>query len=270
MMARSVLAVTLLLVSGCAGQGPGSGPGPGSPHGSPGEIPADGSRLQGRTFLSTSVTGHQLVPGTRIMLSFPEPGKFTADAGCNHMFGSVSFETGAMGFSELGSTDMACDGGRMEQDEWLKTFLMSKPAWSLSANELVLTADKTELKLLDKKVADPDRHLVGQRWQVESLLDGQSASSVPIGAQAFLEFMPDGKVTGNTGCNSLGGSYTQQDGTITFTDIATTKIACPGDIGALERSVLAVVEGKVEAEISADRLELTHPSGKGLHLKALE
>ena len=47
-----------------------------------------------------------------------------------------------------------------------------------------------------------------------------------------------------------------------------TRKACPPGIMRLEAAVLGVVEGEVTFEIDADRLTLTHPSGKGLQLRA--
>lgn len=266
MMARSVLAaVSLVVLAGCAGQGPGSGPGPGS-----GDRPDDGSRLLGRTFLSTSVKGHSLVAETRISLSFPEPGKIAARAGCNSLFGQVGFESDKLAVSGMGGTEMGCEPALHDQDKWLMEFLTAGPVWALAGDELVLTLGETEMTLLDREVADPDRPLTGARWQVESLLQGESVSSVPVGAEAFLEFREDGKVLGNTGCNNLSGGYTREDGSITFTPIVTTKKACADDVNALERAVLEVLEGTVTAEITADRLELVHPGGSGLHLRVIQ
>lgn len=255
-MMRSVLVFTLLLMAGCGAQGPGGG-----------DQPADGKELTGRTFLSTSVTGYQLAANTRIILAFPEHGKITATGGCNHLFGEVNFDTDKLAVSNMGGTDMACGKPLMDQDDWVTKFLTAKPVWALTGDELVLTGADAEIKLVDRKTADPDRPLTGRRWIVDSLLDGEASRSVPQGAQAYLEFQGD-KVTGNTGCNTLSGNFSQKDGTITFSNIATTKIACPGDLGALERAVLDVVEGEVTVRIDADRLTLVHVTGQGLHLRS--
>ncbi|WP_162907625.1 META domain-containing protein [Allorhizocola rhizosphaerae] len=242
-----------LLTAGCAGQPDSASPSAGTPE------------VLGRTFLSTSVSGHALAEGTRISLMFPEKGKISANAGCNHLFGDVTFEGGRMKVSDMGGTDMACDKPRMDQDDWFIKFVTAGPAYTLTGNDLVLKGDSTEIKLQDREVADPDRPLAGRRWTVDSLLDSESASSVPQGAQAYLEFQGD-KVTGNTGCNSLGGTFSQQDKTITFSNVATTKMACPGPEGQLERAVVGVLDGTVDYTIEANRLVLKHPSGRGLQL----
>ncbi|MFI5915891.1 META domain-containing protein [Dactylosporangium sp. NPDC051541] len=248
MTTRVALVAILLLLSACGGSGAGSG-------------------LAGRTFVSTEVTGHTLAGGTHVELGFPEDGKLTAQAGCNHLFGDVEFGGGHLQVSDLGTTDMGCDQARGEQDQWLVAFLTAGPAFTLTGDDLVLTGGPATIRLVDRKVARPDRALQGPRWVVESLLDGQTASSVPAGAEAFLRFDGD-KVTGDAGCNQLSGRAVRDADTITFGDIVTTKMACADDRAALEAAVLATLAGPVTVKIDGDRLELHGAGGKGLQLRA--
>jgi heat shock protein HslJ len=251
MTTRFALAATLLLLSACAG---GSGA---------------GSGLVGRTFLSTEVTGHTLVADTRLDLAFPESGKLTVHAGCNQLFGDVSFDGGHLKVSELGSTDMGCDEARNNQDNWVAAFLRAGPTFALKGDELVLAGGAEVIRFVDRKAAQPDQPLQGTPWVVESLLDGQSAGSVPAGAQAFLQFGGD-TVTGNTGCNQLSGKAVHGPATITFADVVTTKKACAQGRAALEAAVLATLNGQVTTKIDSDRLELRTANGRGLQLRAAD
>ncbi|GIH10705.1 META domain-containing protein [Rhizocola hellebori] len=258
----ALTAVLSLAVAGCGGSG--SGPG------SPGVRPATGSELTGRTFLSTEVGAHALVPGTQISLGFPEQGKLTARAGCNSLFGDVEFKADKMAVSGMGSTDMGCDKARHEQDEWLSTFLEGAPAWALKGDELVLTGKDGEIRLADRHVANPDRPILGSRWVVESTLDVDAASSVPAEMRpAEFTILEDGTVTGYSGCNRFTGTATVSPGKIKFGPLASTKMACGGVIDAIERNVLAVLDGEVSATAQGDTLVLKHPSGKGLQLRVL-
>ena len=83
-----------------------------------------------------------------------------------------------------------------------------------------------------------------------------------------LTILDDGTVTGFAGCNRFSGKATQTPGKIKFESIASTKMSCGGVVDAIERNVLAVLDGEVAATVTADMLELKHPSGKGLQLKA--
>lgn len=252
MMSRSAVIVALLLLSACAGSSPGG-------DGSPG--------LAERTFVSTEVSGHSLVPRTQITLGFPEPGQITANAGCNHLFGQVTFEGDRMKVAEVGGTDMGCEPVLMAQDRWLTGFLEAGPRYVLAGDDLTLTGDAGQIKLRDRKVADPDRELMGTRWVVQSLISGQTAGSVPAGAEAFLQFEGD-RMAGHTGCNSFGGKAVHSPGKVVISEVAATKKACGGELDALEAAVLAVLDGEVTVKIDADRLDLLNANGKGLQLRS--
>jgi heat shock protein HslJ len=229
----------------------------------------------GRTFLSTSVTEDgrpkALVEGTRISLAFIADGhRLGAQAGCNQMGGPASFEDGRLVVGDLATTDMGCDPPRHGQDDWLARFLTGRPHWSLSGPALTLDDGKTRVVLEDRAVADPDRPLAGTRWVVDTIVDGQSASSVPAGAEGFVVFGDDERFTGNTGCNGMGGTAVVDGArsTITFSEVITTKMACEDDRMRLERAVLDVLDGAVAYQIDADTLRLDRPDGHGLHLRA--
>jgi heat shock protein HslJ len=231
------------------------------------------SDLRGRTFLSTAVTENgqvkPLVPGTRIRLSFGEEGRrIGANAGCNHIGGDARVENGRLVAGDMAMTAMGCDGGRSEQDDWLVKFLTGTPTVRISGAELVLANNTTEIRLLDRTVADPDRPLIGTRWVVESVIDRDTASSIPQGAVAQLVLNADGTFTGNTGCNHMGGGAVIAAPTIRFAGVFTTKMACEDGRMRLEQSVLGVLHDTVNYEIEADQLRLRDSSGKGLDLRA--
>ncbi len=224
--------------------------------------------MVGQVFVSTEVTGRVMVAGTQIQLAFPERGKLTMLAGCNHLFGDVSFDGDRLTVSEVGSTAMGCDEARHEQDNWLTAFLKAGPKYALNGDELVLTGDTEEIKFVDRKVARPDQPLLGTRWVVQSLLDGQAASSVPQGAQAFLQFGGD-TVTGNDGCDELSGKVVHRAGTIVFSNVVKSELTCTGDRGALQAAVLATLNGEVTVKIDSDQMELRNAGGKGLQLRVV-
>lgn len=252
-IARIALVAALLPVSACAAQG-GGGQDPG---------------VTGRTFVSTEVTGRTLVPGTRLELSFPHKGKFRVRAGCNQLGGDVSFDGDRMKVTGQGMTLVGCDPARSEQDTWVRAFLESGPRFALNGDELVLTggAGGAEVvKLIDKQANAQDKPLPGTHWVLESLISGQTASSVPRGAHAFLQFGTD-TVTGSTGCNTLNGKAVQSGETITFSEIATTWKACADQHATMEKTILAVVSGQVLYSIDGDVLWLRHPGGNSLMLR---
>jgi heat shock protein HslJ len=262
----TLLLLALVLATGACGRGrlPQAG-----------AADSTGGEPWGRTFLSTSVTENgqpkQLVEGTRITLNFVAEGhRLGAQAGCNHMGGPASFEGGRLVVGDLATTEMGCDPPRHAQDEWLARFLTSRPQWSRSGSTLTLDNGTTRIVLEDREVADPDRPLRGTKWVVDTIIEGDTASSVPAGAEAHLTFEDGDRFGGNTGCNGMGGNSVVDEAasTITFSEVITTKMACEENRMRLERAVLATLDGDVAYRIDADVLRLDGPGGHGLRLRA--
>lgn len=259
-MRTAAILLTALLAGACAQPGDVGSPGPGA-----------GAALADRTFLSTAVTENgtprPLVGGTRIRLMVQPDGTVSLNAGCNHLGGKASFDDGRLTVGEPATTDMGCDQPRHEQDNWLGAFLGAGPSWTLNGDVLKLSDGKTEITMQDQETATPDRPLTGTRWTVDTVVTGDAAGSVPGGAEAYLEFA-DGKVTGSTGCNQLGGTAEVRGDRIVFGALRTTKMACADEVNRLERAVLATLRGEVTWKITADRLDLTGPDRAGLSLRA--
>lgn len=259
-LARVIVASLVLAITGCGARAVES------------QGPNEQDPLRGRTFLSTEVTEAgkplALLPRTRVSLTFTDDGRLLANAGCNTLTGQVTTGGGVIGVGDgLAQTDLGCEPKRLQQDTWLSKVLNNKPTWRLDGTRLVLRSQETELVLLDREVADPDRPLAGTTWAVDTLVDGQVAGSTPAAATATLRFGKD-EVKIFAGCNSGSAGYTPTGDTIRFADAAMTRMACPPDIMRLEAAVLGVLRGEVTVRIQADRLTLTTPSGKGIQLRA--
>lgn len=232
----------------------------------------------GRTFLSLSVTDHgserPLVQGTRIMLSFAEDGQLGAQAGCNHIGGTGRIDGDVLVVDAVSMTEMACDEPRMAQDSWLAGFLSSAPNIQLDGDALTLTGDSIQIRLIDRKVADPDRPLAGTRWVVDTIITGTAgtigpdgaASSIPSGLHAELVLDGHGGLTGSTGCTPFSGTATVAGDRITVTMQATPD--CESRAADLHRAVLATLRGEISYRIEGPRLTLLGPNGAGLGLRA--
>ena len=254
-LALGAFAAFGLTLAGCAAQ-----------QGQPAGPAAD---LTGRTFLSTSATEdgqpRQLAAGTRVSLWFADDGRLVANAGCNTMSGRVGLAGGKLDVpGGLAVTEMGCDAPLHEQDEWLAGLLGSAPSWRLDGDELVVTGAGTELVLLDRSVAEPDLPVEGTKWLLDTIFSGDTASSVPDGA--YLVFA-GGRVTGSTGCNSLGGEAAINGSSIRFGQLTTTRRACRDDLAPVEAAMLAVLRGDVPFELESGQLRLNPDGERGLVLR---
>lgn len=252
--------VAALLAASCVRQGGGA-------DGSP---PADA--LDGRDFVSTRVLegGEErpLVPGTRIELSFSH-GELSARAGCNIIGAGYRVEDGVLRLvGDASMTEMGCDPERHEQDAWLVGFLGSAPRVELEGPRLTLSSGGTEIRLLDREVAEPDLPLAGTLWRLDTIVDGEVASSVPAGLEATLG-VQDGRIGGFNGCNEWGARLISSEGGVLVLGRATqTTIACTGAAAELERNVMAVVGARrIAYEIDGPSLVL-QAGERALHFRA--
>ena len=241
--------VSLLIVGGCSDDNSvstGSG--------------ADGvtvASVDGKSFVSTAVTGETLVPGSQITMSF-DNGTLRASAGCNSIGGTYTITNSVLnGGENFSSTLMGCDTDLMTQDEWLAGFLGAAPALALDGDVLTMTAKGATITL-SPSAATPARPLVGTTWTLETMTDGVTASNVPADVEPpMLRIDPDGQAVVTTGCNTGGAAVVVSDATLTFGPMRLTKIACKGAPQGVETAVLAVLDGDVAFRIDGSQLTLT-------------
>ena len=107
--------------------------------------------LNGRSYTSTEVRGHDLVAGSTVTLAF-EDGQISANAGCNTMNGSATWDGGTLVVAEpLASTMMGCEDALAAQDQWLSSFLTSSPALKVEGDTLTLGDASSGMTLTAKQ-----------------------------------------------------------------------------------------------------------------------
>jgi heat shock protein HslJ len=141
-----LFALALTVLSGCGGD---------DDDRAGGSVPT-AAALAGTTYVSTEVTGHDLVEGRALTLGFPEAGKLTAAAGCNSYFGDFGVTDGKLDVGQLGGTLIGCPPELQEQDEWMAAFLGSEPEVALDGDTLTRDRTDTTVTLVDRTVAQPD------------------------------------------------------------------------------------------------------------------
>jgi len=105
--------------------------------------------------------------------------------------------------------------------------------------------------------------LVGTNW----VLSSGDALGVPItGVSVSIRFGSDGRVSGESGCNSYNGAY-KTSGTDTLTigpNIATTLVLCEGAVDAVERAYIALLPKVQTYSIGGTTLSLSGADNKVL------
>lgn len=215
-------------------------------------------QLDGRTFLLESAQGFSPVEGTAIRLSFAES-QISFYAGCNSFSGSYSSCGDALCVQELGSTEIGCAAPLQAQDQWLAEFMTSRPSSSLDGDRLTLSAADATITFLDRELADPDRPLSGRVWTIDTLINGDAASSVTLQVSPTVSFDEIGAVQIFTGCNRGSGSYTHRAEQLQLSGMVYSQQACAGSgSAAAEAHIQRVLsDGALSAQIEAARLTLT-------------
>lgn len=204
-------------------------------------------------------------PGTQATLELAGD-EARGTAFCNSWFATVVRDGSTLSFDGIGQTEMGCAPDVMAAESAYLGALDGVRTVAVRSDELELTGDGVELRF-SRVVPVPDRSLAGTRWELDTLVDGETASSV-LG-EPFVELAPDGTATGTNGCNGWTSTW-GQDGDILVVQPVLTSIGCdaPAHLVAQDTHVAAVLAARPVVSIDGDRLTLTAPDGRGLVYRA--
>ncbi len=109
--------------------------------------------------------------------------------------------------------------------------------------------------------AGPDAALTGTYWRAVTI-DGGPVASQPKPREAHLVFTVGHRVSGSAGCNRISGTFTQTADGLCFSQMISTKMACPPPLDAQERAFLAALNATAALQIAGNTLELKDATGK--------
>jgi uncharacterized lipoprotein YbaY/heat shock protein HslJ len=108
----------------------------------------------------------------------------------------------------------------------------------------------------------PAASIPGSQWQLTSYGPASAPQAAVADAPSTLVFGADGQVSGSTGCNGFGGSYTVASDEITFGALVGTLIACEDARGEQERAIFATLKGTTRYELAGDTLRIFSADGQ--------
>ncbi|MEU1222641.1 META domain-containing protein [Streptomyces microflavus] len=261
-MAVSVSVLALLTLAACGTEsGSGSGSGDGSDT-VQSDVPVTGVAWS-VDFLTVGGKKTEAPAGSR--LEIDPKGRAKAAFGCNHIGADARVEGDRITFGKPVSTQMACDETTEKAEKAALAAMDGEVTAKLSGEKLTLTTEGGDtIALSEEKPAG----LVGTRWAVNTLLSGETATSVPADLPKervpHLTFGEDGTVHGNSGCNSFHGKAAVKGSTIDFGPPAGTRKMCPEAEMEVERAVLAALDGPATYTIKGSTLTVTSKDGKGI------
>ena len=253
-----------VIIASCAYGPGGAGNGSGSASASP-----DGSGGQGLagSWVLTDGTGPtgpiQVLDNHRITLVI-EGNDAGGRAACNIYGGTLTVDGDALQISALSMTEMACDEPAMTAEAAYLATISTVTSWARDSDRLVLSGPDAELTF-ELSPPVPDEEIVGTSWVLESLIQGEAASSVQ--GEAFLMLTADGTFTGMTGCREIRGRYVIFGDEIDFTELAADG-ECSADRRGQDAFVIDVLGDGFSATIEGGTLTLSDNAGQGLVYRA--
>lgn len=204
------------------------------------------------------------IPGHEATISFEADGSFGGRAACNGYGGTTSLDNGSVELGQLSITEMACEPDVMELEAVFVEALLAVDRYEVLDGDLTLTGSGAEL-VFEPIPEVPAAELVGTDWTLDTLIDGDTASST-VG-EATLRLEEDGTMTGSTGCRTLTGRWLIAGGRLQFPELAADG-ECPPDRADQDGFVIEVLEGPATVEIEGPTLLLTSPGEVGLRYRS--
>ena len=185
---------------------------------------------------------------------------------CNHYSSTYRLDGDALVIDGLGGTEMACEPDVMAAETAYLSALGRADTVAHDGDDLVLTGDGVRLRFSPVPPV-PDRSLPGTRWVLETLVEGEVASST-LGEPAVLLLDSDRRATASTGCRSVTGTWLVEGESLVIDDLLGNAAMCPPDLTRQDAHVQAVLQSGPTLYIEKDRLTLTGDDGRGLVYRA--
>ena len=103
----------------------------------------------------------------------------------------------------------------------------------------------------------PSSSLIGS-WKLTSYSHADVLTPAVSGTEAGLTFNDDGTMTGNSGCNGLGGNYKVESDQVTFSEVVSTLMACDEPRMAQEGAFHQVLTETATFNIEGNTLTITN------------
>ena len=200
------------------------------------------------------------VPAGAVVTLVFEDGQASGRAACNSYGGAYDAgDDGSLSFEGFAVTQMGCEPPLMTLESAYLDALGSATAFSVDGT-LTVHGDGIDLTF-DEEVPPVALPLVGTTWTLTTIASGDAVSSVLNGTDVTAVFAADATVSGSAGCNRYNGSYTWSGDQLSFSPLASTKMACADDIMAQESAFLASMEQVESFAIDGSQLTLSNGSG---------
>ena len=189
----------------------------------------------------------------------------SGSTGCNLYSGRAAIGEGTISVTEMAVTERACVAREvMDQEALFLDALTGIDSFTLAGRVLELDGPQHSVSFVEPPPVE-DAMLGGTAWSLDTLIDGDAATSVVNNMPASLTLdVATASISGTTGCNGFGGAFKVNGTGLAITDMNWTEIACEPDVMRQEAFVLEILQNAGSYRIAGDRLTIVGSQGQSL------
>lgn len=230
--------------------------------GSPAELPpSQTGEVAGSTWVlgeGEGPAGPVLTDDARVTLHVDEErDQLGGVSGCNEYGAQLSLDGDTIEVGGFSGTAMACERAVMEVERRYLEALQAVDTLAVDGDRLELSGPDTTL-IFDRRPDAPTDDLVGTRWRLESVIEGEGAAASPSGDPAELR-IGDGTLTLETSCVRAEADWVERGAEFRITssayDYADRDAACLHE-DAEQQRIVEVFDGAFTAAVEDGVLTL--------------
>lgn len=198
-----------------------------------------------------------------LTLDFSEPGRVTANAGCNTMSAVAKLNGTSLSFEDIASTEIGCTEPLQRNDQLVQRLLATPLEVSIDGDSLTITGASASATM---RTNDPngsatdDSSIEGSSWVIDTLISGDVAASVPADITDASLLLDGGRLSMQL-CNAVSATYRLDADVLHVSDISSTKKLCAADVNDFESDVLSVLRDSPSVSLEDGRLVLASGDG---------
>jgi heat shock protein HslJ len=221
--------------------------------------PSNATALEDKQWtLSAAVDIGAPIEGVSVTAEFAD-GHLSGDSGCNAYNAPYRVTGAEMTIGpQIASTQMACGPKAGAVERAYLALLPKVTTFKIEDKLLTLLGNGTALAAYDE--VDGATALEG-KWTATGYYAGSAIQSPIIDSTLTAEFA-SGELTGDSGCNTFGGSYEVSGTAITIGALRSTLRACEQtDLQTQEQQYQAALQLATSFSVAGDRLDLFRADG---------
>lgn len=198
--------------------------------------------------------------------------RYSGLAGCRHFEGDYQAGDGDIAFPFIAMVEETCpdaDEAYWALEGRFTDALGWARHWRIVEGQLEMRTLRGEVLVFTPYAPTPGMTLEGTAWSLTAFIEGATMTPLLADTEITLAFEA-GQASGSAGCNSYGGVYTLERGTLRIGGIAMTKMNCVTPEGLMEQEMRygSILSDVMLFEWDTDQLTLRTADGRGLVLTA--